>query len=106
MIFVDQGFNLPTKLLSGGNIQKLILARIFEQKPRLVLANQPTRGLDVGATHKLWQRYWIYVMLAGAIILISEDLDEILSFSDRILVLRNGTLIQANSHESVRKLGA
>ena len=41
------GVTFPTRLLSGGNIQKLILARIFEQKPRLVLANQPTRGLDV-----------------------------------------------------------
>ena len=93
------GVTFPTRLLSGGNIQKLILARIFEQKPRLVLANQPTRGLDVGAAYKLWQRLLSLSDAGGAIILISEDLDEILSFSDRILVLRNGILIQAESHE-------
>lgn len=93
------GVTFPTRLLSGGNIQKLILARIFEQKPQLVLANQPTRGLDVGAAYKLWQRLLSLSDAGGAIILISEDLDEILSFSDRILVLRNGILIQAESHE-------
>ena len=51
-----QGPDAPARLLSGGNIQKLILARVLDRKPRLILANQPTRGLDIGAQTEVQRR--------------------------------------------------
>ena len=81
-----------TRALSGGNMQKVILARVLSAKPRVILANQPTRGLDVGAAAKV-QELLFEARAAGAdIILISEDLEELLQVSDRIAVLYQGRL--------------
>lgn len=99
--------NAPVKLLSGGNLQKVILARILSQEPSVILAFQPTRGLDVGATdfvHKL------LLDLRGrgvGILLISEDLDEILTLSDRIAVMFRGEILGTVAAESAtsEKLG-
>jgi ABC-type uncharacterized transport system ATPase subunit len=80
------------RLLSGGNIQRLILAREIESGPRLMIAVQPTRGLDVGAV-ELAHRLLLERRAAGAaILLISEDLDEILALSDRVVVLYEGRI--------------
>jgi ABC-type uncharacterized transport system ATPase subunit len=80
------------RLLSGGNIQRLILAREIESEPRLMIAVQPTRGLDVGAV-ELAHRLLLERRAAGAaILLISEDLDEILALSDRVAVLYEGRI--------------
>ena len=76
--------------LSGGNQQKLILAREFSQTPRLIIASQPTRGLDIGATAYVHQRLLEERDRGAAILLISADLDEIMLLSDRILVMYNG----------------
>lgn len=80
----------PAGLLSGGNIQKLILARNLARSPDVILANQPTRGLDEGAiaaVHKLL----IEARDNGAgVLLISEDLDELLRLADRVVVIHNG----------------
>jgi simple sugar transport system ATP-binding protein len=84
-------------LLSGGNIQKLILARVFEQKPEIILANQPTRGLDMGAASDVQKRLIEARDRGGGVILISEDLDEILGLADRIVVMRDGNLHDASS---------
>jgi ABC-type uncharacterized transport system ATPase subunit len=90
-----QGPDAPARLLSGGNMQKLILARVLDRKPRLVLANQPTRGLDVGAQTEVHRRL-ISASEAGAgILLISEDLDELMMLSDRIAVMFDGRLSEA-----------
>jgi simple sugar transport system ATP-binding protein len=89
----------PVRQLSGGNIQKLILARVFGLSPSLILANQPTRGLDVGAAQAVAHRL-IEARDAGAgVILISEDLDEILALSDRIAVLHDGALAEAAARD-------
>jgi simple sugar transport system ATP-binding protein len=80
------------RLLSGGNMQKLILGRVLSQAPRFVLANQPTRGLDVGAVSYIHQRLLALRRAGGAVLLISEDLDEILSLADRIVVMYRGRL--------------
>ncbi|MGF1630888.1 MAG: ABC transporter ATP-binding protein [Kiloniellaceae bacterium] len=81
-----------TRALSGGNMQKVILARVLSEQPRVILANQPTRGLDVGAAAKV-QEFLFDARAGGAgIILISEDLDELLQISDRIAVLYRGHL--------------
>jgi len=76
--------------LSGGNQQKLILARELSQTPRLIIASQPARGLDIGATAYVHQRLMEERDRGGAILLISTDLDEIMLLSDRILVMYNG----------------
>ena len=79
--------------LSGGNLQKLILARELSSTPHLVVAMQPTRGLDVGAIESVQQLLLNQRALGTAILLVSEDLDELLSLSDRIAVMYEGHVV-------------
>ena len=97
------GPDAAIRLLSGGNIQKVILARVFERNPRVVLASQPTRGLDVRATSEVHRRLLEARERGVAIVLISEDLDELLALSDRVAVIARGTLSQPLAVESVTK---
>jgi len=83
----------PVRTLSGGNLQRLILAREIGTHPRLVLAFHPTRGLDVGATETVHQLLMNQRRAGAAILLLSEDLDEILLLSDRIAVLYAGEVV-------------
>ncbi len=78
--------------LSGGNLQKLILARQLNLGPQVLIAVQPTRGLDVGATDFVHRRLVAHRDASMAILLISTDLDEILNLSDRIVVLFEGRI--------------
>jgi general nucleoside transport system ATP-binding protein len=79
--------------LSGGNLQKVILAREISSEPRLMIAVQPTRGLDVGAIESI-QRLILEQRAAGtAILLISEELEELMSLSDRIAVIYEGQIM-------------
>jgi len=91
------GIDAEARLLSGGNIQKMILARVFECTPRLILANQPTRGLDLGAAAEVGRRLLEARARGAGVLLISEDLDEVLALSDRILVIHDGQLVEAAS---------
>ncbi len=93
------GIDADARLLSGGNIQKLILARVFECAPRLILANQPTRGLDLGAANEVARRLLEARIRGAGILLISEDLDEVLALSDRIMVIHDGHLVKANTND-------
>jgi len=79
--------------LSGGNQQKVIVAREFSRQSKLVVAAQPTRGLDVGSTEFIHQRLVQQRDAGAAILLISVELDEILSLADRIAVLYKGQII-------------
>ncbi len=81
------------RLLSGGNIQRLILAREIESAPRLMIAVQPTRGLDVGAVESAHRLLMERRTAGAAILLISEDLDEILALSDRVAVMFEGRIV-------------
>lgn len=81
------------KNLSGGNIQKMVLAREISRNPRAILAAQPTRGLDIGATEYVRAELLEQRKKGAAILLISEDLDEILSLSDRIAVIYEGRIM-------------
>ena len=81
------------KSLSGGNIQKLILARELSRQPRVLIAAQPTRGLDIGATEYVHQQLLQQRMEGTATLLISENLDEILALSDRIAVIFEGQIM-------------
>ena len=81
-----------TRLLSGGNIQKLILARSLSNNPRFIIANKPARGLDEGAISFVQQQIINAKTKGAGVLLISEDLDEIFELSDRIAVMFNGRL--------------
>jgi general nucleoside transport system ATP-binding protein len=83
----------PVKSLSGGNIQKVILARELQRQPAVLIASQPTRGVDIGATEYIHQRLLDQRTTGTATLLISEDLDEILALSDRIAVLYEGRIM-------------
>ena len=83
----------PAKNLSGGNIQKLLLARELSRQPKVVVAAQPTRGLDIGASEFVHHRLLEQRAEGTAILLISEDLDEILALSDRIIVIYEGKIM-------------
>ena len=96
--------NTPTHNLSGGNIQKLILARELSAEPRVLLVAQPTRGVDVGAARYIHERLLTQRERGTAILVISEDLDEVLSLSDRILVMYEGQIIaEADPRTSTRE---
>jgi simple sugar transport system ATP-binding protein len=84
------GPEAKAKHLSGGNLQKLILARVMSRKPRLLIANLPTQGLDVGATEFVRNKLMEAKKERSAILLISEDLDEILSLSDWVAPMYEG----------------
>ena len=81
------------KLLSGGNIQKVVLARELSENPSLIVAVHPTYGLDIGATEQVRQILLAQRERGAATLLISEDLEEIITMSDRILVLFNGEVM-------------
>jgi ABC-type uncharacterized transport system ATPase subunit len=84
---------LQASSYSGGNAQKLILARELERNPRVLIAAQPTRGVDIGAIEFIHQQMVAARDRGVAILLISADLNEILALSDRILVLYEGTVM-------------
>ena len=96
-----------TKLLSGGNQQKIIIAREVNDKAKLVIANQPTRGLDIGATEFVRQTLMDVRNSDRSVLLISADLEEILALSDRIAVMFGGSIagILERKDANVQKIG-
>jgi simple sugar transport system ATP-binding protein len=80
----------PVRLLSGGNLQRVILAREISGKPKLIVAVQPTRGLDVGAIEGVHELLIAQRDAGAAILLISEELEELLALSDRVYVIYEG----------------
>ena len=94
------GVATVTRRLSGGNMQKLILGRALsppagQEPPRLIVANQPTWGLDVGAVAYVHQQLLDACAAGSAVLLVSEDLDEIFALADRIAVMHHGRLGEA-----------
>ncbi len=83
----------PASSLSGGNIQRLILARELSENPRLIIAAHPTYGLDVSATEQIRQSLLNQREAGSAILLVSEDLEEIMSLSDRVAVMSEGEIL-------------
>jgi ABC-type uncharacterized transport system ATPase subunit len=90
-----QSVDAPIRALSGGNMQKLILGRVLSRKPRLIVANQPTWGLDVGAVAAIHEQLVSACTEGTGILLISEDLEEIMALADRIAVMSRGELSEA-----------
>src|SRR5256885_7040545 len=97
----------PVRLLSGGNLQKVVLAREFSGRPKVLVAASPTRGLDVGAIESVHS----YLHQAAAdgvgVLLLSEDLDEILALADRIAVIYEGEIVgeSVRDEASIEEIG-
>lgn len=100
-----------TRTLSGGNVQKIVLARELSGKPRLVVASHPTYGLDIGSTNHTHELLLKQRARGAAVVVISEDLDELLKLADRILVLYAGRITggmpaaEAASEQGLAQLG-
>ena len=84
---------LPARNLSGGNLQKVVLAREFEGEPRVLVVASPTRGLDVSAIETVHTYLRTAASEGVGVLLISEDLDEILALSDRVAVMYEGAVV-------------
>jgi general nucleoside transport system ATP-binding protein len=93
--------------LSGGNLQKVVLAREFFRRPRLIVAEQPTQGLDIAATEDVWHVLLKARERAG-ILLVTGDLAEALSLSDRLAVMFNGRIVDsfdADDQSKIKRIG-
>ncbi len=87
------GANQPIKMLSGGNIQKVVVAREFSSSPKLIIANQPTRGIDVGATEFIHKKLVELRDEKTGILLVSADLNEVMELSDSLMVMYGGEIV-------------
>ncbi len=83
----------PIRSLSGGNMQKVLLARAIERDPTVLVASQPTRGLDVGACEYVYSQLRALREAGRGVLLVSEDLDELIGIADRIVVLSGGRVV-------------
>lgn len=97
------GPDTKAKSLSGGNLQKLILARVLSRKPRLIIADLPSQGLDVGATEFVRNKLIQAKKEKACVLLISEDLDEILSLSDWVAPIYEGQFMAILSGDDAEK---
>ena len=82
----------PVRMLSGGNMQKVVTAREFTSDASLIIANQPTRGIDIGASDFIRRRLVDLRTKGAGVLLISADLNEILEVSDSLIVMHNGRI--------------
>ena len=89
-------------MLSGGNIQKVVVAREFSSNPQLIIADQPTRGIDVGATEFIRKKLVELSRSGIAVLLISADLNEVMELSDSLIVVHGGRI--AGYFEDASKL--
>jgi len=81
------------KNLSGGNQQKVVLGKCFLIPPKILLLDEPTRGIDVGAKREIYKIISTYTSTGYGVIMISSEIPEILSMSDRIVVFKNGYIV-------------
>ncbi len=93
----------PAHALSGGNQQKVIIAREMSSNPALLLASQPTRGVDIGATEFVYRQIVKAKLQGKAVLLVSADLDEIISLSDRICVMYKGQIVYEVDRQDATK---
>ena len=86
--------------LSGGNVQRVVLARELSREPAVLVAQNPCAGLDIAATAEIRTRIMTARNAAAAVLLISEDLDELLELADRIVVMFEGRLVHETTREA------
>ncbi len=102
--------DLPVRTLSGGNMQKVVLGKCLATRPKLLLLNNPTRGVDVGARLEIYRIIRDLAADGLAVVLLSEDLPELLGLADRLLVMRHGEIVHrceavgASEHDIVRHM--
>ena len=103
----DLGVEEMFSNFSGGNQQKIILSRELNKDPKVLLVGQPTRGVDIGAIEFIHQRIIDMRDKGAAVLLVSVELDEILSLADRIVVMFDGELVGERVNENVtdREIG-
>jgi rhamnose transport system ATP-binding protein len=89
----------PVSMLSGGNQQKVVLAKWLGRKPQLLIVDEPTRGIDVGTKAEVHHLLTDLARSGVAILMISSELPEVLGVADRVLVMREGRLVAEFSHE-------
>ena len=101
------GLNFPARSMSGGNLQKIVLGRELSRSPKVLIAHNPTRGLDIGATEYVHKQLLKQADNGVGVLLISLDLDEILEISDRIAVLFEGKImgIFDREHANIDEIG-
>jgi simple sugar transport system ATP-binding protein len=97
----SHGLHEPMRFLSGGNQQKLVLAREFLGSPKVIIAFQPTRGLDIGATEFVHNQLLAMRSAGCATLLVSTNLEEILLLSDRIAVIHEGSIMDTIENKAV-----
>ena len=100
MHVVATGVEQPTNTLSGGNQQKVLLAKWLIPRPLILILDQPTRGIDVGAKAEIYRIVSHLAAEGMAIILIGDDAEEVIAMADRILVFRNGRIAAEFARES------
>ena len=91
--------------LSGGNLQKLVIGREFFRQPDIIVAENPTQGLDISATEEVWQRL-LEVRNRAGILLITSELNEALQLADRIAVMYRGRIIDLFPKTDTKKVDA
>jgi simple sugar transport system ATP-binding protein len=102
---VAPSLTVPVQNLSGGNQQRVILARELGRNPKVVVAHQPTRGLDVAGMEFVWEKLLVLRDKGCGVLLVSMDLDEILMLADRVAVMYRGEIVgiwpreEADKHE-------
>jgi len=94
----------PVGSLSGGNMQKVVIAREFESDPALLVVSQPTRGVDVGAMEFVHGALVSARDRGAAILLVSADLNEVMSLSDRLLVIHRGHIVDEFTHDTMSEI--
>ncbi len=96
--------SLAARQLSGRNLQKMVIAREFFRRPRLIVAEQPTQGLDIAATEEVW-RLLLKARDRAGILLVTGDLAEALALSDRLAVMFDGRIVDTFAAEDREKIG-
>jgi simple sugar transport system ATP-binding protein len=94
---------LPASALSGGNLQKLVIARELSGRPHLVIACYPTMGLDVAAAQAVYRELFRHAAAGACVVWISEDLDDLMSYAHRIAVLHDGTIAGIAGHDEANR---
>ncbi len=98
---VTQGAQQPAGHLSGGNQQKVVLARWLMSKAQIFIFDEPTKGVDIGAKAQIYDLMVQLTQLGKSILMVSSDIPELVSMSDRIAVMRNGELVTVFAAQDV-----
>lgn len=96
---------IEARSLSGGNQQKLVLGRLLLEDPGLMVLDEPTRGVDIGAKSEIYKIINTAAQNGAAVLVISSDLPEALGISDRLLVMRSGQIVaELDGHEATEEI--